>query len=121
MSGEVAYNEVKRNEWHVHLQRAAEFDERVQIDLSQMKIHFRGQGPKEVLPILSASKQLSAAAEAAIEQARLSSAASSSVQADQGITNSVGMKLVPIAKGKFQMGSLFREEGYRLAEQRNAV
>jgi formylglycine-generating enzyme required for sulfatase activity len=66
-SGEAVYNEVKRNEWNVHLQRAAEFDERVQIDLSEMKIHFRGQGPKEVLPILSASKQLSAAAEAAIE------------------------------------------------------
>ena len=121
MSGEVAYNEVKRNEWHVHLQRAAEFDERVQIDLSEMKIHIRGQEPKEVLPILRASKQLSAAAEAAMEQARLSSAKSSSDQADQGITNTIGMKLVPIAKGKFQMGSLFREEGYRLAEQRHEV
>ena len=121
MSEEVVYNEVKRNEWHVHLQRVAEFDERVQIDLSQMKIHIRGQGPKVVLPILSASKQLSAAAEAAIKQARLSSAESSSDQADNGITNSMGMKLMPIAKGKFQMGSLFREEGYRLAEQRHEV
>ena len=121
MSEEVVYNEVKRNELHVHLQRAAEVDERVQIDLSQMTIHFRGQGPKEVLPILSASKQLSAAAEAAIEQARLSGAESSEGQADQGMTNSIGMKLLPIAKGKFQMGSLFREEGYRLAEQRHEV
>ena len=121
MSEEEVYNEVKRNELHVHLQRAAEVDERVQIDLSQMKIHFRGQGPKEVLPILSASKQLSAAAEAAIEQARLSGAESSEGQADQGMTNSIGMKLLPIAKGKFQMGSLFREEGYRLAEQRHEV
>jgi formylglycine-generating enzyme required for sulfatase activity len=121
MSGEVAYIEMKRNEWNVHLKRAAEIDERVQIDLSQMTIHFRGQGPKEVLPILSASKQLSASAEAAIEQARLSSAESSSGQADHGITNSMGMKLVPIAKGQFQMGSLFREEGYRLAEQRHEV
>ena len=120
-SGEVAYNEVKRNEWNVHLRRAAEVDERVQIDLAEMKIHFRGQGPKEVLPILSASKQLSAAAEAAIEQARLSSAESLEAHADNGITNSMGMKLVPIAKGKFQMGSLFREEGYRLAEQRHEV
>lgn len=120
-SGEVVYNEVKRNEWHVHLQRAAEVDERVQIDLSQMKIHFRSQGPKEVLPILSASKQLSAEADAAMEQARQSSAESSSAQADIGITNSIGMKLMPIAKGKFQMGSLFREEGYRLAEQRHEV
>lgn len=75
-SGEAVYNEVKRNEWNVHLQRAAEFDERVQIDLSQMTIHFRGQGPKEVLPILRASKQFSAAAEAAMKQARLSSAES---------------------------------------------
>ena len=121
MSGVVAYNEVKRNEWHVHLQRAAEVDERVQIDLSQMTIHIRGQGPKEVLPILSASKQLSAAAEAAMEQARLSTAESSEGQADKGMTNSMGMKLMPIAKGKFQMGSLFREEGYRLAEQRHEV
>ena len=121
MSGEFAYNEVKRNEWNVHLQRAAEFDERVQIDLSEMTIHVRGQGPKEILPILSASKQLSASAEAAIEQARLSSAESSSDKADQGMTNSMGMKLVPIANGKFQMGSLFREEGYRLAEQRHEV
>ena len=120
-SGEAVYNEVKRNEWSVHLQRAAEVDERVQIDLSEMTIHIRGQGPKEALPILSASKQLSAAAEAAIEQARLGSAESLKAKADNGITNSIGMKLVPIAKGKFQMGSLFREEGYRLAEQRHDV
>ena len=86
-----------------------------------MKVHFRGQGPKEVLPILSASKQLSAAAEAAIEATRLSSAESLECQADHDITNSLGMKLVPIAKGKLQMGSLFREEGYRLAEQRHEV
>lgn len=120
-SGEAVYNEVKRNELNVHLQRAAEFDERVQIDLSQMTIHFRGQGPKEVLPILSASKQLSAAANAAIETARLSSAESAKLRADQGITNSIGMKLVPIPSGKFQMGSLFREQGYRFAEQRHEV
>ena len=120
-SEELVYNEVKRNEWNVHLQRAAEEDERVQIDLSQLTIHRRGQGPKEVLPILSATSQLSAAAEAAIEQARLSSAESSDDQADQQMTNSLGMKLVPIAKGKLQMGSLFREEGYRLAEQRHEV
>lgn len=37
-SGEAVYNEVKRNEWNVHLQRVAEFDERVQIDLSQMSM-----------------------------------------------------------------------------------
>lgn len=91
-SGKAVYNEVKRSEWNVHLQRAAEVDERVQIDLSQMTIHFRGQGPKEVLPILSASKQLSAAAEASIEQARLSSAESAGSRADQGITNSIGME-----------------------------
>ena len=121
MSEELVYNEVKRNEWNVHLQRATEEDERVQIDLSQLTIHRRGQGPKEVLPILSATSQLSAAAEAAIEQARLSSAESSDDQADQQMTNSLGMKLVPIAKGKLQMGSLFREEGYRLAEQRHEV
>ncbi len=121
MGGEVAYTEVKRNEWDVHLKQADPVDARVQIDLAAMKIHFRGQGPKEVVPILSASKQLSAPAEAAIEQARLSSAESSSNQADQGMTNTMGMKLVPIAKGKLQMGSLFREEGYRLAEQRHEV
>jgi formylglycine-generating enzyme required for sulfatase activity len=121
MSGEAAYNEVKRNEWNVHLQRAAAVDERVQIDLSEMKIHFRGQGPKDVLPILSASKQLSAAAEAATKQARLRSAESSIDQADSGITNSIGMKLVPIAKGKLQMGSLVRGEGYRYAEQQHEV
>ena len=121
MSEGVVYNEVQRNEWHVHLQRATEVDERVQIDFSQMTVHFRGQGPKEVLPILSASNQLSAAAEAAIESMRLSGAESSESQADQGITNSVGMKLMPVAKGSFQMGSLFREKGYRLAEQRHEV
>jgi formylglycine-generating enzyme required for sulfatase activity len=122
-SGEAVYNEVKRNEWHVHLQRAAEFDERVQIDLSQMTIHFRGQGPKEALPILSASKQLSAATEAAIEQARLSSAESLEDTADRGITNSLGMKLVPIAKGKLQMGSLrnLKAEGYRFTERQHEV
>jgi formylglycine-generating enzyme required for sulfatase activity len=86
-----------------------------------MKIHIRGQGPKEVLPILSASKHLSASAEAAMEQARLSSVESSSDQADQGITNTIGMKLVSIAKGKFQMGSLFRGQGYQFAEQRHEV
>jgi hypothetical protein len=69
-----------------------------------MTIHFRGQRPKEVLPILSASKQLSAAAEATIEQARLSNAESLKAQADKGMTNSIGMKLMPIAQGKFQMG-----------------
>ncbi len=121
MSGDVAYIEVKRNEWNVHLKRAAEVDERVQIDLSEMKIHFRGQGPKEVLPILSASKQVSAAAEVAIAAMRPSSAESLEAKANNGITNSMGMKLVPIARGKFQMGSLFREEGYRLAEQRHEV
>ena len=121
MSGDLVYNEVKRNEWNVHLQRAAEVDERVQIDLSQMKVHFRGRGPKEVLPILSASRQLSAAAEAAIAATRLSTAESSEGQTDQEITNSLGMKLVPIAKGTLQMGSLFREEGYRHAEQRHEV
>ena len=121
MNGEAVYTEVKRNEWHVHLQRAAEVDERVQIDLSQMTIHFRGQGPKEVLPILSASKQLSSAAEAAIEQARLSSAESLEEKANRGITNSLGMKLVPIAKGKLQMGSGVQEEGYRFNESRHEV
>ena len=121
MSGSAVYNEVKRNEWHVHLQRADEVDERVQIDLAQMTVHFRGQGPKEVLPISSASRQLSAAAEAAIEAMRLSGSESSELQADQGMTNSIGIKLMPIAKGRFQMGSLFREEGYRLAEQRHEV
>jgi formylglycine-generating enzyme required for sulfatase activity len=120
-SGDVVYNEVKRNEWNVYLQRAAEVDERVQIDLSQMKIHFRGQGPKVVLPILSASKQLSAAAEAAFVQARLSSAESLAAKADNGITNSMGLKLVPIAKGKFQMGSGVQEEGYRFKEPRHEV
>ena len=120
-SEDVVYNEVKRNEWNVHLQRADEVDERVQIDLSHMTILFRGQGPKEVLSILSASKQLSAAAEAAIAATRLSTAESSECQADREITNSIGMKLVPIAKGNLQMGSLFREEGYRLAEQRHGV
>jgi formylglycine-generating enzyme required for sulfatase activity len=121
MCGEVVYNEVDRNEWHVHLQRAGEVDERVQIDLSQMTVHFRGQGPKEVLPILSASKQLSATAEEAMEAKRLSAAESSESQAAKGITNSIGMKLMPITAGKFQMGSLFREKGYRLAEQRHEV
>ena len=121
MSGEVVYTEVNRNEWHVHLKQADPVDVRVQIDLSQMKIHFRGQGPKAVLPILSASKQLSAAAEAAIEQARLSSAESLEAKADNGITNSMGMKLVPIAKGEFQMGSGFQEEGYRFKEPRHEV
>ena len=121
MSGEVAYTEVKRNEWHVYLQRAAEVDDRVQIDLSQMTIHFRGQRPKEVLPILSASKQLSAAAEATIEQARLSNAESLKAQADKGMTNSIGMKLMPIAQGKFQMGSGVQEEGYRFKEPRHEV
>lgn len=121
MSEEGVYNEVKRNEWNVHLQRAAAVDERVQIDLSQMTIHFRGQGPKEVLPILNASKQLSAAAEAAIEQARLSSAESVEAKADAGITNSLGMKLVPIAKGKFQMGSGVHEVGYWFKEPRHEV
>jgi len=121
MSGKVAYNEVKRNEWNVHLQQVDAIDERVQIDLSEMKIHFRGQGPKEVHPILSASKQLTAAAEAAIERARLSSAEPSSAQADRGMTNTIGMKLVPIAKGKLQMGSLVRDEGYRYAERQHDV
>jgi formylglycine-generating enzyme required for sulfatase activity len=46
ISEEAVYNEVKRNEWNVHLRQADAFGERVQIDLSQMKIHFRGQGPK---------------------------------------------------------------------------
>lgn len=121
MSGGVDYTEVKRNEWHVHLKQADPVDVRVQIDLSQMKIHFRGPGPKMVLPILSASKQLSAAAEAAIEQARLSSAESLDANADNGITNSMGMKLVPIAKGIFQMGSGVQEEGYRFKEARHEV
>ena len=121
MSGAVTYNEVKRNERNVHLQQVDAIEERVQIDLTEMKIHFRGQGPKEVLPILSASKQLSATVVAAIEQARLRSAEYSSDQADNGITNSMGMKLVPIAKGKLQMGSLVRGEGYRYAEQQHEV
>jgi formylglycine-generating enzyme required for sulfatase activity len=96
---------------------------RVQIDLSEMKIHFRGQGPKEVLPILNASKQLSAAAEATIEQARLSNSESSEAQANKGMTNSIGMKLVPIAKGKLQMGSLrnLKAEGYRFTEPLHEV
>ena len=121
MSGEVVYTEVKRNESNVYLKQADPVDVRVQIDLAQMNIHFRGQGPKVVLPILSASKQLSAAAEAAIEQTRLSSANSVEAKADNGITNSIGMKLVPIAKGKFQMGSGVQEEGYRFKEPRHEV
>jgi formylglycine-generating enzyme required for sulfatase activity len=123
MSGDVAYDEVKRNEWNVHLKRAAEVDERVQIDLSEMKIHFRGQGPKKVLQILSASKQLSAAAEAAINQARLSNAESSEAQADKGLTNSIGMKLMPIARGKFQRGSLsdVKAQGYQFTERQHEV
>lgn len=123
-SGEVIYSEVKRNEWNVYLKRAAAVDERVQIDLSQMKIHFRSQGPKEVLPILSASKQLSAAAEAAIEQDRLSNAESAHAQADHGMTNSMGMKLVPITRGKFRMGSqvrAVREVGYQFTERQHEV
>jgi formylglycine-generating enzyme required for sulfatase activity len=121
MSEGTVYTEVKRNEWHVHLKQADPEDARVQIDLSEKKIHFRGQGPKEVLPILSASKQLSAAAEAAIEQARLSSAESSRAKADNGITNTIGMKLVPIAKGKFQMGSWVQKEDFQFKEPRNEV
>ena len=121
MCGKVAYIEVKRNDWHVHLKQADPADVRVQIDLSQMKLHVRGQGPKEVLPILSASKQLSAEAEAAMEQARLSSAESSEEKVDRGITNSIGMTLVPIAKGKFQRGSGVQEEGYRFKEPRHEV
>jgi formylglycine-generating enzyme required for sulfatase activity len=120
-SGEVIYTEVKRSEWNVHLKRAAAVDDRVQIDLAEMKVHFRGQGPKEVLPILSASRQLSAAAEAAIEQARLSNAESSEAQADKGMTNSIGMKLMPIAKGKLQMGSGVKELGAWHAEPRHEV
>jgi formylglycine-generating enzyme required for sulfatase activity len=121
MNGEVPYIEVKRNQWNVYLKRAAAEDARVQIDLSEMKIHLRGQGPKEVLPILSASKQLSAVAEAAIEQARISSAESSESQPDQRITNSIGMKLVPIAKGRLQMGSGVQAEGYRFKEPQHEV
>jgi len=124
MSGEVAYTEVKRNEWNVHLKRAGAVDVRVQIDFSQMNIHFRGQGPKEVLPILSASKQRSAAAEAVIETIRQSSAESLKAQADKGMTNSIGMKLVPITKGKLQMGSLLRavrEVGYQFTERQHEV
>ena len=121
MSGEVAYNEVKRNEGNVHLQEANAVDERVQIALDQMQVHFRCHGPKEVHPILSASRELSASAETAMEQARLSSAESSSEQADHGMTNTIGMKLVPIAKGKLQMGSLVRDEGYRYAERQHEV
>ncbi len=121
MSGEVVYDEVKRNEWHVHLKQADPVDARVQIDLSQMTIHFRGQGPKEVLPILSASKQLSDAAKASIEQARLSSVESSELKAVKAITNSIGIKLMPIPKGQFQMGSGVQEEGYRLKEPRHEV
>ncbi len=114
MSGALAYNEVKQNEWNVHLQQADGGDARVQIDLSQMKILFRGQGPKVIYPILSASKVAS-------ETIRLSSAESSRSQADNGITNSLGMKLVPIAKGEFQMGSGVQEEGYRFKEPRHEV
>lgn len=121
MSGEVVYCEVKRSEWNVHLRRDDAVDGRVQIDLSAMKIHFRGQGPKEVHAILSASKQLSPAAEAAIETIRLNSAESLETQADKGIINSIGMKLVPIAKGKFQMGSGVQEEGYQFKEPRHEV
>lgn len=120
-SGEVAYTEVKRNEWNVHLKRAGVVDVRVQIDLSEMKIHFRGEGPKEVLPILIASKQLSAAAEAANERARLSGAESLEAQAVKGMTNSIGMKLMQIAKGKLLMGSGIQEEGYRFKEPRHEV
>ncbi len=120
-SGEVAYTEVKRNEWNVHLKRAGVVDARVQIDLSEMRIHFRGQGPKEVLPILNASKQLSAAAEAANERARLSGAESLEAQAVKGMTNSIGMKLMLIAKGELLMGSGIQEEGYRFKEPRHEV
>ena len=124
ISGELAYTEVKRSKWNVHLKRVAAVDERVQIDLSQMEVHFRGQGPKKVLPISSASRQLSAAAAAAIGQARLSNAGSAGAQADNGMTNSIGMKLVPIARGRLQMGSqarAVREVGYAFTERRHEV
>ena len=123
VSNEATYNEVKRNDGNVHLQKVGPVDERVQIDLSQRKVHFRGNGPKEVHPILSASSRLSAAAAQAIEQARPSGAASPIAHVDHGITNAVGMKLVPIAKGKLQMGSglNLKEEGYRFAEPVHAV
>ena len=123
VSNEATYNEVKRNDGNVHLQKVGLVDERVQIDLSQRKVHFRGNGPKEVHPILSASSRLSAAAAQAIEQARPSGAASAIAHVDHGITNAVGMKLVPIAKGKLQMGSglSLKEEGYRFAEPVHAV
>lgn len=123
VSNEATYNEVKRNDGNVHLQKIGPVDERVQIDLSERKVHFRGNGPKEVHPILSASSRLSAAAAQAIEQDRPSGAASSIAHVDHGITNAVGMKLVPIAKGKLQMGSglNLKEEGYRFAEPVHAV
>jgi formylglycine-generating enzyme required for sulfatase activity len=120
-SGGVDYTEVKRNEWHVHLKRADRVDMRVQIDLAQMVVHFRGQGPKEVHPILSASQRLSASAQAAMEQARLGSAESAEATADDGIINSIGMKLMPIAKGTLHMGSGVQEEGYRFKEPRHEV
>lgn len=121
ISGEVAYIEVKRNDRHVHLKQTGPVDGRVHIDLSEMRIHFRGQGPKVVLPISSASSRLSAAAEEAMKQARASGAESVERDEDRGITNSLGMKLVPIAKGKLEMGSGVQEEGYRFKEPRHEV
>ncbi|MDX1963033.1 MAG: SUMF1/EgtB/PvdO family nonheme iron enzyme [Pirellulales bacterium] len=105
MSGGVAYTEVKRTEGSVHLRQAGKVDARVQIDLSEKTIIFRGQEPKEVQPISSASKHLPDDVKAALEKARLSSAEAAKAQADKAITNSVGMKLMPIPKGQLQMGS----------------
>jgi formylglycine-generating enzyme required for sulfatase activity len=121
MRGEVVYTEVKRSEWHVHLKQAGPVDMRVQIDLSEMEVRFRGQGPKVVLPILSASNHLSAAAEAAIAQDRARGTGSFEAKVDTGITNSIGMTLVPIANGSFHMGSGVQEEGYRFKEPRHEV
>jgi formylglycine-generating enzyme required for sulfatase activity len=121
MIGEVVYTEVKRNEWHVHLRQPGEIDARVQIDLSEMKIIFRGQEPKAVYPLLSASKQLPDAVKAAIETARQSKADAAKALSDKGITNSIGMKLMPIPKGKLKMGSGVQGEGYWFKEPRHEV
>jgi hypothetical protein len=47
---------------HVFLVRADAENALLQIDLYIKKVMFRGQGPKLVYPILSASKELRAAA-----------------------------------------------------------
>jgi len=120
-SGKDVYTEVKRNEWNVHLRRTGEVDARVQIDLAAKTVVFRGQEPKVMNAILSGSKQLPDAVKAAIEKALQSSADAARAEAEKAINNSIGMKMVPIPKGKFQMGSGVQEEGYRYKEPSHEV